>query len=76
MFIFALAVIIGYAIYAMSPEERLRALSAGANTPSRRKTKRLAEAPSRIRFVTLSGNGQPVRSRPWSSRVSASPCSC
>ena len=29
MFIFALAVIIGYAIYAMSPEERLRALKRG-----------------------------------------------
>ena len=75
MFIFALAVIIGYAIYAMSPEERLRAFSEGAIRHQGQGRKPLADGPSPTPFRDALRECTPVRSRRSSSRVSAPSCS-
>ena len=67
MFIFALAVIIGYVIYAMSPEERLRALREGREYALKAKAEvdRRRAAPDPFRDALRERT--PVRSRPYSS---------
>ncbi len=62
MFIFALVVIIGYAIYAMSPEERLRALQRGRDYALKAKAEaeRRRAAPEPFRDALLERTPSPL----------------
>ena len=76
MFIFALAVITGYVIYAMSPEERAQRFARDSNIFDGHERKSTGVARSRIRSVTRCGNARPVPLRPQSWQGSASLSSC